>query len=107
MKVGQPWAGMATWNPFWIFGNMDSTWAGWLYAVDADTGVWKWRAKSNCPIVAGVTPTTGGVVFFGDVGGNFYALDSATRQKLGCSMIASPDWFPVAESQPEQPSRLP
>jgi PQQ-like domain len=22
VKVGQPWAGMATWNPFWMFGRM-------------------------------------------------------------------------------------
>ena len=29
-----------------------------------------------------MTPTAGGVVFFGDMGGNFYALDSATGQKL-------------------------
>jgi len=83
VEVGQPWAGMATWNPFWAFGHMDRTWAGWVYAVDADTGVWKWRLKSNYPIIGGMTPTAGGVVFFGDVGGNFYALDSATGQKLG------------------------
>ena len=69
MKIGQPWAGMATWNPFWMFGRMggaDGHWAGWVYAVDADTGVWKWRLKSNYPIVGGMTPTAGGVVFFGD-----------------------------------------
>jgi alcohol dehydrogenase (cytochrome c) len=29
-----------------------------------------------------VTPTAGGVVFFGDLGGNFYALDAANGQKL-------------------------
>ena len=29
-----------------------------------------------------MTPTAGGVVFFGDMGGNFYALDSANGQKL-------------------------
>jgi alcohol dehydrogenase (cytochrome c) len=29
-----------------------------------------------------VTPTAGGLVFFGDVGGNFYALDAASGQKL-------------------------
>jgi len=29
-----------------------------------------------------MTPTAGGIVFFGDVGGNFYALDSAKGQKL-------------------------
>ena len=85
VKIGQPWAGMATWNPFWMFGRMGGTdghWAGWVYAVDADTGVWKWRLKSNYPIVSGMTPTAGGVVFFGDVGGNFYALDAANGQKL-------------------------
>ena len=82
VKIGQPWAGMWTWNPFDMFGRFDKTWAGWVYAVDADTGVWKWRLKSNYPIVGGMTPTAGGVVFFGDVGGNFYALDSATGQKL-------------------------
>ena len=38
--------------------------------------------KSNYPIVSGMTPTAGGVVFFGDVGGNFYALDAANGQKL-------------------------
>jgi alcohol dehydrogenase (cytochrome c) len=85
VKVGQPWAGMATWNPFWMFGRdarADGHWAGWVYAVDADTGVWKWRLKSNYPIVSGMTPTAGGVVFFGDLGGNFYALDAANGQKL-------------------------
>jgi alcohol dehydrogenase (cytochrome c) len=29
-----------------------------------------------------MTPTAGGVVFFGDMGGNFYALDAATGQRL-------------------------
>jgi alcohol dehydrogenase (cytochrome c) len=82
VKVGQPWAGMWTRNPFNMFGRMDKTWAGWVHAVDADTGVWKWRLKSNYPIVGGMTPTAGGIVFFGDVGSNFYALDSATGQKL-------------------------
>ena len=29
-----------------------------------------------------MTPTAGDLVFFGDTGGNFYALDAATGQKL-------------------------
>jgi alcohol dehydrogenase (cytochrome c) len=85
VPLGQPWAGMATWNPFWMFGREGPTeghWAGWVYAVDADTGVWKWRLKSNYPIVGAVTPTAGGVVFFGDIGGNFYALDAVNGRKL-------------------------
>jgi alcohol dehydrogenase (cytochrome c) len=85
VAIGQPWMGMATWNPFNLFGKSDRTdghWAGWLYAADADTGVWKWRLKSNYPILGGMTPTAGGVVFFGDIGGNFYALDSTDGRKL-------------------------
>jgi alcohol dehydrogenase (cytochrome c) len=53
-----------------------------VHGVDADTGVWKWRAKLNYPVLSGVTPTAGGLVFFGDVAGNFYALDANTGQKL-------------------------
>jgi alcohol dehydrogenase (cytochrome c) len=85
VSIGQPWAGMATWNPFYMFGKFagsEGHWAGWVYAVDADTGVWKWRLKSNYPILSGMTPTAGGVVFFGDAGGNFYALDVANGQRL-------------------------
>jgi alcohol dehydrogenase (cytochrome c) len=29
-----------------------------------------------------VTPTAGGLVFFGDVGGNFYVVDATTGQRL-------------------------
>jgi alcohol dehydrogenase (cytochrome c) len=85
VHTGGVWFGMSTRNPFHILGRQDDgrgTWGGWLYAVDADAGVWKWRLKSNYPIVGGVTPTAGGLVFFGDVGGNFYALDAATGEKL-------------------------
>ena len=85
VPMGVPWAGNATFNPmnlFGVFTPTDGTWAGWVYGVDADTGVWKWRVKTNFPILAAVTPTAGGVAFFGDVGGNFYAVDAATGQKL-------------------------
>jgi alcohol dehydrogenase (cytochrome c) len=83
--LGQPWTGEKSLNPFNEFGKFtraDDVWAGWLHAVDADSGVWKWRLKSNYPITGAVTPTAGGLVFFGDMGGNFYVLDAATGQKL-------------------------
>ena len=83
--TGGSWFGMATRNPFHILGRQDqgaAAWAGWVYATDADTGVWKWRVKSNYPIEGGITPTGGGLVFFGDLGGNFYALDAADGRKL-------------------------
>jgi alcohol dehydrogenase (cytochrome c) len=63
VSVGQPWVGMATLNPFNMFGKQsraDGHWAGWVYAVDADTGVWKWRVQTNYPVVSGMTPTAGG-----------------------------------------------
>jgi alcohol dehydrogenase (cytochrome c) len=84
VKLGTPWFGMASINPFNTFGEPDSfgIWAGWVYAADADTGVWKWRLKSNYPIVSGMTPTAGGVVFFGDIGGNFYVLDASNGHRL-------------------------
>jgi alcohol dehydrogenase (cytochrome c) len=85
MPVGQPFTGIAYLNPINLFGKearTDGHWAGWVYASDADSGIWKWRAKSNYPIVAAITPTAGGTVFFADLGGNVYALDSSTGQKL-------------------------
>ncbi len=84
VKLGKPWSGMATINPYHTYGTPDpfGNWAGWVYAADADTGVWKWRLKSNYPILSGMTPTAGGIVFFGDMGGNFYVLDAANGQRL-------------------------
>jgi alcohol dehydrogenase (cytochrome c) len=92
VAVGQPWTGAAFLNPINMFGRESKTdgyWAGWVYATDADTGVWKWRVKSNYPIIGAVTPTAGGVVFFGDLGGNFYALDSTTGEKLWGQVLGS------------------
>ena len=83
--TGAVWFGNAMRNPFHLFGRQDEIggfWGGWVYAVDADTGVWKWRLRSNYPIVGAVTPTAGGLVFVGDVGGNFYALDATSGEKL-------------------------
>lgn len=49
MSMGAPWTGMHTSNPFNMFGDphriADNGWGEWVYAVDAHTGVWKWRAK--------------------------------------------------------------
>jgi len=80
----EPWSAEDSANPFDTWGKQDpfGHWGGWLYADDADTGAWKWRVHTNYPVQSGVTPTAGGLVFFGDMGGNFYALNAATGQKL-------------------------
>ncbi len=84
VEPGKPWSGEASLNPLNVWGEQDpfGSWAGWVYAADADTGAWRWRVKTNYPIQSGVTPTGGGVVFFGDMGGNFYAVDAENGHKL-------------------------
>jgi alcohol dehydrogenase (cytochrome c) len=82
VSVGQPWSGSASEKD--MFGAFDSTdrWAGWLYASDAETGKMAWRFKAPAPLMSGVTPTAGGIVFFGDMTGTAYALDAKTGEKL-------------------------
>jgi PQQ-dependent dehydrogenase (methanol/ethanol family) len=77
--LGQPWSGSPD-----GFGKQDdiSQWAGWLTASDADTGKQVWQFKAPFPLMGGVTPTAGGLVLFGDMGGNFYAFDAATGRQL-------------------------
>lgn len=55
---------------------------GWLTAFDADSGAVKWKFASPKPVLAGVTPTAGGLVFSGDLGGMIRALDAETGDVL-------------------------
>jgi alcohol dehydrogenase (cytochrome c) len=56
--------------------------AGWVTALDGNTGAVKWKYRTPKPIVAGLTPTAGGLLFTGDLAGNFYALDKASGRVL-------------------------
>lgn len=47
---GLPWTGSA--ERFVPFGTNDTTWRGWLTAVDADDGRVRWRYESATPLVA-------------------------------------------------------
>ncbi len=49
---------------------------GWVTAVDSQTGEVRWRYQAEKPVIAGVTPTAGGLIFTGDMAGNFLVLDS-------------------------------
>jgi alcohol dehydrogenase (cytochrome c) len=51
---------------------------GWVTAVDAATGAIAWRYRSSRPMVAAVTTTAGGLVFTGELTGDFLALDAKT-----------------------------
>jgi alcohol dehydrogenase (cytochrome c) len=55
---------------------------GWLTAFDAATGKERWKYASPTPLVAGVTATSGGVLFTGDLNNDFLALDAKTGDVL-------------------------
>ncbi|HWS66790.1 MAG TPA: PQQ-binding-like beta-propeller repeat protein [Steroidobacteraceae bacterium] len=77
--MGQPWSGSPD-----GFGKTDDPkdWAGWMTATDADIGRRVWQFTAPFPLMGDITPTAGGVLFFGDMGGNFYAFDAGTGGKL-------------------------
>jgi alcohol dehydrogenase (cytochrome c) len=56
--------------------------SGWVTALDGTTGADRWRYHADAPVVAGVTPTAGGIVLTGDISGNLLALDSGTGKLL-------------------------
>lgn len=78
---GQPWSGAEGKNPF---GDMDPPQqsSGWITAVDADRGTIAWQRHLPAPVLGGVTPTAGGVVFVADMAGDVYALNDATGDTL-------------------------
>ena len=64
------------------YGQSDKENSGWLTAVDPITGKTAWKYHASLPMVAAVTPTAGGVVFAGEMAGDFDAFDSANGKKL-------------------------
>lgn len=55
---------------------------GWLTAFDSRDGTMQWAYQSDRPVVAAVTPTAGGVVFGGELTGDFLALDAESGDVL-------------------------
>jgi len=53
---------------------------GWVTSVDAETGQVRWKYHAEKPVVAGVTPTAGGVTFTGDLSGNLLVFDSKSGE---------------------------
>jgi alcohol dehydrogenase (cytochrome c) len=75
-KKGLPWTGSSQLRH--PFGVQDSAWAGWLTAIEAEGGAIRWSYRSPTPLVAGITSTAGGLVFTGDLRGDFLAFDART-----------------------------
>ena len=55
---------------------------GYLKAIDPLTGKTKWKIRSDIPRFSGVLSTAGGVVFSGQLTGEFEAFDAETGNKL-------------------------
>lgn len=55
---------------------------GWITALDDSTGKISWQFHAPAPVVAGITPTAGGVIFAGDLLGNFYVFEASTGKIL-------------------------
>ena len=89
-KPGAAWPGSG--DPEHPFGRNDpqEKWAGWLTAVDADSGRVRWKYKSPTPMVAAVTPTAGGLVFTGDLNGDVLAFDAQTGSIVWRDATAAP-----------------
>ena len=56
--------------------------SGWVTAINADTGAVRWKYHSETPVLAGVTPTGGGIVMTGDNAGNFLVFESDSGKLL-------------------------
>jgi PQQ-dependent dehydrogenase (methanol/ethanol family) len=55
---------------------------GWLTAYDAETGEVRWKFAAPAPVLAGVTPTAGGLVFSADLAGTLRAFDAESGNVL-------------------------
>jgi alcohol dehydrogenase (cytochrome c) len=55
---------------------------GWLQAIDAGSGHMRWRQQWPTPLVAGITATSGGVLFTGDLNNDFLVIDARDGKTL-------------------------
>jgi PQQ-dependent dehydrogenase (methanol/ethanol family) len=56
----------------------DGPTTGWITSIDSETGAVRWKYHAEKPVVAGITPTAGGVTFAGDLAGNLLVFNSKT-----------------------------
>jgi alcohol dehydrogenase (cytochrome c) len=79
-KAGEMYLGVDLGADFWEWPKDNHR--GILKAIDPLTGKAKWEAPSELPRFSGVLATAGGVVFTGQLTGEFEAFDADTGKKL-------------------------
>jgi alcohol dehydrogenase (cytochrome c) len=67
-----------------------STARGWVTAFNAENGQVRWKFKAPHPILAGVTPTGGGLVFAADLSGELFAFDQKDGRVLWQASTGEP-----------------
>ena len=77
---------------------------GWLTAIDGSTGAIRWRYRSERPMLGAVTATMTGLVFTGELTGDFLALDGNTgavlfRHDLGGTIAGGIISYAVGDRQ--------
>jgi len=77
---------------------------GNITAVDYNTGNIKWKVKTEQPMIGGILPTAGGLVFAGEGNGMFKAYDADTGSMLwkfqaGAGVNAPPSSYTVDGQQ--------
>ena len=63
---------------------------GWITALDSETGAVRWKYHAEKPVVAGITPTAGGVTFAGDLAGNLLVFNRKTGQLVVVGLRGGP-----------------
>ena len=64
------------------FGVHDARKAGWVTAVDADSGAVRWKYESGAPMISGIVATATGLIMTIDLDGNFLVFDAANGRVL-------------------------
>jgi outer membrane protein assembly factor BamB len=63
--------------------------APWMHALDATSGTLVWEMPTRGAVKGGIVEV-GGIVYFGDLGGYFWALDAKTGRVIGVKNMHTP-----------------
>jgi alcohol dehydrogenase (cytochrome c) len=88
-QPGAPWSGAKPPAPFGV-PDPQEKWQGWVTSVDAGSGKLLWKFQAPAPILAGVTPTAGGLVFTGTWPATSTRWTPAVESRTGRGRPADP-----------------
>ena len=89
-EMGKPYTGEA--DEAGPFGRQDphEDAKGWVTAVNVDDGSVKWKYQSPTPMIAAIATTASGLLFTGDLNGDFLVFNAADGKQLLKSSVGAP-----------------